>query len=171
MKFIRCPSFNRQVAGERGVTKHMPDEFINWGDFYIGMLKNSGDWIKSVLETMAASEGTVMYNCATGKDRVGIMSAMLLGIAGVGEDDIIADYCMSMVYLRSVYKYIVTRMITLGEDGEPVFDAPFFRTDPVNMERPLDFIRENFGSVESYVLSLGTDKGAVDEIKRRLAGK
>ena len=168
VKYIRCPSFNQQVAGERGHSTQKVDTFVNWGDFYIGMLTDCGAWIRNVLETAAANEGTVMYNCATGKDRTGLISAMLLGIAGVCEEDIIADYAVSMVYLHRVYQYIVPRFSTVDENGQMNFEGPFFRTDPGNMGRVLNHIRDNYGSVEKYVFSLGTDPSAVEEIRRRL---
>jgi len=40
----------------------------------------------------AAPEGAVLVHCAGGRDRTGLIVAMLLQLAGVDDDDIVADY-------------------------------------------------------------------------------
>ena len=51
--------------------------------------------MKAVFETIAGSEGGVMYNCAAGKDRTGVVTAILLMLCGVPDDEIIADYMVT----------------------------------------------------------------------------
>src|SRR5690554_2011492 len=42
-----------------------------------------------------AHDGVVLFNCTAGKDRTGIIAAMMLSIAGVSNDDIAADYALT----------------------------------------------------------------------------
>jgi Protein tyrosine/serine phosphatase len=47
--------------------------------------------MKDIFTTMAESEGGVMYNCSAGKDRTGVVTAILLMLCDVNEEDIISD--------------------------------------------------------------------------------
>ncbi|MCH6573488.1 MAG: tyrosine-protein phosphatase, partial [Proteobacteria bacterium] len=60
--------------------------------------------IRRTLATLAEPGARpAMYHCAGGKDRTGIISALLLGIAGVPEDIIAEDYALSAQYLLNRY--------------------------------------------------------------------
>lgn len=52
--------------------------------------------IRETLEAIAASEPGVLIHCAAGRDRTGMISALLLANAGVSIDDIVADYAESV---------------------------------------------------------------------------
>ena len=60
------------------------------------MLQLNTDVILKVLRTMTnPANYPVLYGCATGKDRTGLTSCLILGMLGASEEDIIADYVMS----------------------------------------------------------------------------
>lgn len=46
------------------------------------------------------SKGAVLYHCYVGKDRTGVISALIYMLCGVAEADILADYQVSGDYLR-----------------------------------------------------------------------
>jgi protein-tyrosine phosphatase len=48
-----------------------------------------------ILETILGAEGGVMYFCTAGKDRTGVVSAMLLHRLGVDKEIIVADYMLT----------------------------------------------------------------------------
>ena len=169
-EYLHIPTFSAQLAFPRGYRPERVDAFVKWGDKYTEMLRFSGDWVKQVMEAMAARQGTIMFNCTTGKDRTGIIAGLLLGLAGVEDEDIIADYCVSQVYLRQVYVELAEKLPAGRDSGETVFTDPFFRTDPENMEAMLGFIRGSFGSVTDYVRSVGVSGASVETLRARLAG-
>ena len=43
----------------------------------------------------------LVFHCFAGKDRTGILTALVLGLLGVADDDIAADYALSQVAMRS----------------------------------------------------------------------
>ncbi len=51
-----------------------------------------------VFRTVAHAEGGVMFNCSAGKDRTGVVSAILLSHAGVCDEDIIENYVLTREY-------------------------------------------------------------------------
>lgn len=52
--------------------------------------------VRCALEAIAASDPGVLVQCAGGRDRTGMVSALLLAHAGVSADDIVADYSESV---------------------------------------------------------------------------
>ena len=46
-------------------------------------------------EISNVDEGAILFNCTAGKDRTGIVAALLLGLVGVSSDDIIYDYTLT----------------------------------------------------------------------------
>ena len=167
---LKLPSFNPQVAKGAGVEQEKP--FVRWGEMYIGMCERSKPWIKEVVEAIAENDGAVIYNCTTGKDRTGIISAVLLGIAGVAKEDIIADYCVSEVYLREKYIYLFNKrppliMGDVKEGNEGNLDDPFFSTSPTNMRMLLDHLEQNYGGIPGYLKQAGISDETVNIIRER----
>ena len=80
-----------------------------------------------------------MFHCTAGKDRTGVLSAIVLSLLGVDEPTVVADYALSgeaMLRLRAklIVKYPEGRE-TL-ENIDEVFSA-----DPAQMEQLLDHVR------------------------------
>ena len=163
--YIHLPVFDEDVArgAMKDMLKDMPADFT-WGKHYIQMAEAKKDWAKSVLETIADSEGTVLFHCTTGKDRTGIISAVLLGLCDVSVSDIAADYCVSEIYLRDMYKsmskYMPVDMTINGPN-------PFFSTAWENMVNLLEYINNTYGDMAGYVLNCGVAQETVDAIRSR----
>ncbi len=166
---LKLPSFNAQLAKGAGIEQDKP--FENWGSMYIGMCDRSKQWIKSVLEAIAENDGAVIFNCTTGKDRTGIISAILLGIAGVSHEDIIADYCVSQVYLRRKYIYLFHKRPPMGnqydDKTEGNLDDPFFSTSPDNMRMLLAHLDENYGGILGYLKEADVSEETIFAIRAK----
>ena len=59
--------------------------------------------IKNILETIANSENGVLFHCSAGKDRTGIITAIIFMLCEVQENEIIKDYMLSKENLK--YKF------------------------------------------------------------------
>ncbi|BAH31519.1 putative protein-tyrosine-phosphatase [Rhodococcus erythropolis PR4] len=69
-----------------------PDQGARLADIYLGILSTAGTQLAKVLEVAAVCDGPFLLHCAAGKDRTGIAAALLLSIAGVARNEILADY-------------------------------------------------------------------------------
>ena len=67
---------------------------IELSDVYWWILMEEGAKIRVAIE-MCASEGPTLLHCAHGKDRTGVVSALLLHICGASTEAIAADYVRS----------------------------------------------------------------------------
>lgn len=71
--------------------------------YYLTMLDEAASAINKTLSVIAALLPTpLLFGCYAGKDRTGLVSALLLELAGAGHDEIIADYALSESYLLDV---------------------------------------------------------------------
>jgi len=65
-------------------------------DTYAPMLDHNGPRIARAFRTVAdAPPGPVVVHCKAGRDRTGVLTALLLEVAGVGAGAIAADYAVS----------------------------------------------------------------------------
>ena len=95
-----------------------------------------------------------VVHCTAGKDRTGIVTALLLAALGVPDDTIIADYSLSNQDYPHLRRYIAGKFkqphsFILGltvDDLQPILSA-----DPAYMRYTLDYIHEHYGTVENYL--------------------
>lgn len=164
--YRRLAAFERLEMGSPEEKKKPSGEF--WGEKYSSMADRYGDWVKRVFEVCAEAEGAVLFHCTTGKDRTGMIAAMLLGACGVADEDIIADYCVSEVYLGHIYN----DMGRYYKDGDAYDPAdPFYSTAPENMRFLLRHIHSRYGSMEGYLRFCGVTEETLARIRAKLAAK
>lgn len=106
--------------------------------------------------------------CSAGKDRTGVVLAVLLAAMGVCRQDILDDYAASAGSTRKVVDRLMARVPAADrpELSEEVFAAP-----PRALARALDRIEDDFGDVRSYLLAGGVsaedlarlERGVMDE--------
>lgn len=158
VSYSAVPLYDKTAA--RG--ESLDGRTFSWADHYIRMAENAKDWVRNVLLALAAAPGCALFHCATGKDRTGLIAAALLGLCGVSDADIAADYCLSRVYLAP----LVESLCRCGRIVSP--EDPFFATQPENMLRLLAHLRESYGSMADYLTACGLSAGTLAALRTRL---
>ncbi|MDR2606222.1 MAG: tyrosine-protein phosphatase [Oscillospiraceae bacterium] len=183
LKYIHNPLWSIEVAHgkpefeiyELDDTSKTPEEDaedlrrisqVEWIPVYIAMAEANKDWVKRTFEYIAAESGCVHYHCMTGKDRTGILTAMLLKAAGAADEDVIADYAVSQIYLRPFYT--AYRANDPAFTGNPDLTLAFYRTHPETMEGFLNFIYQKYGDMRAYIDSCGIGSELYGEVVGRL---
>ncbi|MFJ2621013.1 tyrosine-protein phosphatase [Glutamicibacter sp. NPDC087344] len=62
------------------------------GGMYLGMIENCAPQLVTALNIIAFTKGTTAFHCAAGRDRTGVLAAVLLLALGASDQDIITDY-------------------------------------------------------------------------------
>jgi len=65
------------------------------GKMYLEMVENSAAHLVTALNIIAYSPGATAFHCAAGRDRTGVVAAMLLLALGACDEDIVADYALT----------------------------------------------------------------------------
>jgi protein-tyrosine phosphatase len=122
--------------------------------------------IARTITAIAQSDGPVVYHCAAGKDRTGIISAILLGLLGVREEIIVADYAATRENLDA----IIDRLMAT-EGYQTIFAAlppSTLHAEPETMISFLARIRDEYGSVRGYAGAAGVSDAAIETLAARL---
>ncbi len=137
------------------------------GSQYQEMLSDAGGPIRSVLEILA-SPGTLpaVFHCTAGKDRTGVLSALVLSLLGVDESTVVADYALSGEAMGRLRAKLLVKYPEGRETIEGISEV--FSAEPAQMEALLDYLRAQYGSVPAYVAGLGTPPAVVEGLRAAL---
>lgn len=138
----------------------LPSEVTNYQDlagFYIFMLEANKQQFKEVFELFYDHPyDAIMFNCSAGKDRTGVIAALLLDLAGCHDYDIVKDYSES--YENNLK--IISELERLVDDA----NRAFLESAPQMMMKFLDYLREHYGSAKEYLVSCGLEEEKIIEI-------
>lgn len=112
--------------------------------------------IAKIMRLIIRTDGAVLFHCTAGKDRTGVIIALLLSLAGVSKEDIVADYSMSYSYIRPII-----RDIKKATSGLPEW---YGVTYPEIMEDVLEYIGNSF----DYLLNCGLTEEEIVKLKKHL---
>jgi protein tyrosine/serine phosphatase len=160
IRFHHLPLFD----GAR--TDRAPDFGSSLADLYFGMIDFAREPIARVVTVLARTKDPAVFHCAAGKDRTGVISALLLSLLGVREEVIVADYAAT----REALDKIVERL--MASDGyQGIFDElppDTLHANPETMENFLARVRREFGGMADYSRAIGIDAGDVERLRTRM---
>lgn len=109
-----------------------------------------------------ARDGCILYHCSAGKDRTGMVSMLLMWLAGADELDIAANYEVSATYTdRMVRKIFETQNVP--EALKDLFGSP-----AVTIREIFSRLYTQYGSAEAYLKACGITDREMIKIKGKL---
>jgi protein tyrosine/serine phosphatase len=144
---------------------HVADVADHYAWSYVDFLERYRDRFGSALAAVADANGTVVVHCMGGKDRTGIVAALLLRLAGVPLDAIGEDYAVTAANLEPSS----SRWIPAIEDEAERAKWEKLKDTPADgMIRVIEEIERRYGDVASYVRAAGLTDEQVDRLRERL---
>jgi protein tyrosine/serine phosphatase len=129
--------------------------------FYRSALERWQDrFTDAVVAVGQAEPGGVLVHCQVGRDRTGLVSALLLSLAGVPAEEIAADYALSAERLRPLYDRL------LSEAEDETARARLHRENASKAEWMLDALEGL--EVEGYLLAGGATPRDLAAVRARL---
>lgn len=113
-----------------------------------------------ILKAIADADTGVMYNCAAGKDRTGVVTAILLMLCGVSDEEITADYMLTKECNRERFELLRKR--------RPDLDMNIVIPRESYIRDFMDLFRERFGSVDGYFACIGLSEETKQKLLARL---
>lgn len=124
--------------------------------------------IKNALEniSLAASSGVgTVYACVFGKDRTGVLTAILLEILGVQRNAIVEDYLLSQNSMKDLIELL---------HSDPLH-GPKLQSNPKEIYTAREQIISKFleeldklGGAEAWALSIGVNKATIQMLRKSL---
>lgn len=146
--------FNFRISEGSGVPASMeavPNSYIEIA---------SAQAMPDVFRCIANAASGVMFNCTAGKDRTGVVSAILLLHAGVKDKDIIENYVLTREYGRE--------RLELVHKNFPEIDMNIVTPCEMFMEEFLRLFRERYGDTEKYFRAIGLNDVEIRAIREKL---
>lgn len=141
----------------------------NLEELYQEFLVTSQKYIASIVEDLGTVEGPTLVHCAAGKDRTGVLIAVLLRLAGVRRDAAVADYHATDPNMPDV-------VVKLAIDYSHLEGADRLRAEQLigTSERAivdvLDIVDNAPGGPAGWAASHGVSPAALQRWRQRLVG-
>jgi len=135
---------------------------------YIVILDRNKKLVGAAIKAVAASlaDGGVLVHCHGGKDRTGIVTALLLSLAGVPREIIAEDYALSEVLLEPSFSAWVKERSRAG--GQHVERPLWMFSPPEKMLGLLEHLDREYGGVEGYLEAVGVTQEEMAAIRTHL---
>jgi protein-tyrosine phosphatase len=137
------------------------------GTQYKDMLDDAVPQITGALEALAAPGAQpAVFHCTAGKDRTGLLSAIVLSLLGVPEETVVADYALS----GEAMERLRAKLVLKYPDGKDVIADidEVFSAKPDNMVELFSYMRQNYGSVTDYASKVGVPDQLVARLRQTL---
>ena len=110
------------------------------------------------------TQGAVVFHCTAGKDRTGVLAAILLLLLGVAEEDIIADYQVSFTYNRRGVNQLLARFPAMQALLDKSGEDSLLRANPRNIQTVLK--RLNADNIGPWLERNGVGRDAQDSLRQ-----
>lgn len=137
-------------------------------DNYVEMLQGGSRSVARAFELMADADNMpLVFHCAAGKDRTGILAALLLSVLGVPDEEIAQDYALS----APAVERMVTDLLSAASSGShdvPVIPEWLLSAPPAAMLQTMESVRSRYGSAEGYLAAIGVSGGTIEDLRSSL---
>ncbi|MCJ1322963.1 hypothetical protein MMC15_008313 [Xylographa vitiligo] len=134
---------------------------------YADILAEGRESFRRVFEWVKEGEGVGLVHCTAGKDRTGVLVMLLLGLVGVADEEIAAEYALTAQGLEAWKPEARERLKARGMPEEGI--EGMMSSWAHYMLATLEMTRQRYGGVEGYVRDvLGFGDEDVEIIKRNL---
>ncbi|MGY0233349.1 tyrosine-protein phosphatase [Longispora urticae] len=141
----------------QGVARYLCDRYLDLTD-------EGAAELATCLDLLATPDaGPVVFHCAGGKDRTGVLAALVLGLLGASDQAIVADYARTADTV-----HLVTARLAAGYGHGAGHFPPFSACPGDAMSLFLTELRARHGSLDGYVSSIGVPPATVAALRTHL---
>jgi protein-tyrosine phosphatase len=153
---------HRQLVDDDSLKKL--GEAPNMFERYLVMLNTRQSAFRDIFTSIAQAEDGLVFHCFAGKDRTGLIAAMVLALAGVPPDEIAADFGETDRQLASAYeKWISEAPLDKRDEMRDELRCP-----PERILGVLDYLETKWGGTASYLEATGVAPVAIDRLSKKL---
>lgn len=159
---------HRHVPFHANPTPRSPEEMqVDLFTLYQQMLEQAQPCVNQVFSALAESETyPAVFHCAAGKDRTGMIGGLLLSALGVPDEEIIADYALTDIYMAD--RLEAMRNSPEFKKRYANINPTWMRAEPATMANTLSFIASEHGSVKEFLAYCDVTDDHIDTIREHL---
>lgn len=147
-------------------------DHVSMGEMYAYMVETSAPQLATALSIIALAPGATAFHCAAGRDRTGVLAAMLLLALGAADDDIVTDYARTDANMAAIQARMKPVMgVLLERLGFDLGEMTALTTDAepmeISMRTLLARLRERHGDALAPVRAAGLTDDIVARLRAR----
>ncbi len=166
---VHCPTFDLPPASPDG-ERRLPFETDTAAGFYEQMLaRGAGSYVAALDSIVSADALPAVFYCLAGKDRTGCFAAVVLGLLGVDDETIVADYTLTQEIVPTLTERRLQRD-GLAVEAERWQNIPEdLKAAPARtMESLVEKVRARWGDWHGYAATVGIDAAVVEHLRDAL---
>ena len=143
------------------------DHVVALVEHYVRYLENAGESFRTIAEALARPEGLpALVHCTLGKDRTGVVVAVILSAVGVKAEEIVDDYART----AGANDRLLTRLRELPEYRQRLGQLPAESLDavPRAMETFIAELDGRYGGGKGYLRAVGVEPGTLVSLVEQL---
>ena len=141
-------------------------DFLIWA--YRDMLANGADRFAQAIATLAVpGSGPAVFHCAAGKDRTGILAALILGGLGVDHEVIAEDFGLTRDGMARMRTWLTEHAPEAAADMN-ARPQMMFGAHPDAMRQILRDLVADHGTVRNYLASIGIGNAVLTDLEASL---
>jgi len=130
------------------------------------VLDNHAPKLVEAISAIAQHKGApVIVHCTAGKDRTGLIIALIHLVLGVDEETVLLDYGASEIILGAKFNGAVRDLYQKAGLPRAILGADPRKAPPSYLAETLAEIRRRFGSVESFLIDNGMQQEDLDSLR------
>jgi protein-tyrosine phosphatase len=135
---------------------------------YILIVERNKERVAAVVKAVAASleAGGVLVHCHGGKDRTGIVVALLLSLVGAPRGTIVDDYALTEARLEAPNRIWLEEQSRIA--GRPLEKPEWMFARPETIAGLLDYLDTAHGGVAGYLAATGVTQNEMAQVRERL---
>lgn len=166
MAFHHLPLFDGERPSSLSPDMQKRIDEMKLSERYWGLAEMAKQAIGRVVRVIAESKGGAVYHCAAGKDRTGVISAIVLSAVGVADELIVADYALSQQNLDAIIE-----RLNASEGYKNMFEAlppDTLHAEPETMVELLARFDTGYGGVLGYLESAGVGADVIERLRENV---
>lgn len=135
-------------------------------DAYLGYLAEMSANVVTAFTLIARNDGATIIHCAVGKDRTGVIAAMLLDVAGAQREAVLADYLATGEVIEAVIGRISDRPLYSAGLSKRTLDS--HRPKEQTMRRFFSVLDSDWGGAAGWLTAHGLGEADLIRLRVRL---
>jgi len=160
--YLNLPFFGDTLSADETWSRHWTDT-PTLHELYHHYFDRCQPQVKAIISAIAASEPGILFHCYAGKDRTGLIAAMVLHSVGVPAEIIAEDYERTSLHIQHLIADWREAALKTGgsmqiveRDSDSSADTMFFA---------LDYVDQKYGGISSYLHRCGITDSQIDRLK------
>lgn len=131
---------------------------------YVDMVSTGSPVLTRAIDSLAEADSLpAIFHCSAGKDRTGVLAALILAFLGVPDDTIVEDYTLSAAAMERLLERLTAEYPDAVEEVRR-YAPSILHVMPETMEEFLATMRAEYGGYDALEAALGVDR-AMDRLR------